>query len=157
MKNRFSLRNKLMIVFGMLILASCLTLGIMAVRTARKAVTEKIQAHLIDKATDTAEIIDGRVNAFFQLLEGVARMPALRDSSVPFSKKMELLEEEAKFNSVLQELYIVDVNGIQHNQDGSLEDYKTAVWFTEAIKGKNYTAEPYIDKTRNDQMFISFS
>ena len=157
MKNRFSLRNKLMIVFGMLILASCLTLGIMAVRTARKAVTEKIQAHLIDKATDTAEIIDGRVNAFFQLLEGVARMPALRDSSVPFSKKMELLEEEAKFNSVLQELYIVDVNGIQHNQDGSLEDYKTAVWFTEAIKGKSYTAEPYIDKTRNDQMFISFS
>ncbi|MGP1454271.1 MAG: hypothetical protein ACTTJ7_00690 [Treponema sp.] len=31
---------------------------------------EKIEAHLIDKATDTAEIIDGRVTAMFQFLEG---------------------------------------------------------------------------------------
>ena len=95
MKKRFSLRNKLMIVFGLLILAVGFTLALIAVRTARKAVTEKVETHLIDKATDTAEILDGRVNAFFQFLEGIARMPMLRDDSITFREKMTLLAEEA--------------------------------------------------------------
>ena len=79
---RFSMRNKLMIVFGLLILAVGFTLALIAVRTARKAVTEKVATHLIDKATDTAEIIDGRVTAFWQFLEGIARMPILRDNTL---------------------------------------------------------------------------
>ena len=61
MKKRFSLRNKLMIIFGLLILSAGFILALLAVRTARKAVTEKVETHLIDKATDTANIIDGRI------------------------------------------------------------------------------------------------
>lgn len=40
-KHRFSLRNKLMIVFGLLILAVGTILAVIGIRTARKAVTEK--------------------------------------------------------------------------------------------------------------------
>ena len=65
MKKRFSMRNKLLIIFGVLVALATIIEGLLAVRTARKAVTEKIETHLIDKAADTAEIIDGRVNAFF--------------------------------------------------------------------------------------------
>ena len=65
-QKRFSLRNKLMLVFGLLILAVGFTLALIGVRTARKAVTEKVETHLIDKATDTAEIIDGRINSLLQ-------------------------------------------------------------------------------------------
>lgn len=79
MKKRFSLRYKLILIFGLLIALASTIEGILAVRTARKAVIEKIQTHLIDKATDTAEIIDGRITAFWQFLEGIARMPFLRD------------------------------------------------------------------------------
>ena len=157
MKKRFSLKNKLMIVFGLLILVACLTLGILAVRTARKAVTEKVHTHLIDKAIDTAEILDGRINAFFQFLEGLTRSPQIRDSAVSFQEKTSYLIKEAKANPILRELYIVDANGIQYHLDGSIEEYKTDAWFTETIKGKKYTAEPYRDKTRNNQMFITFS
>jgi len=67
-KKRFSLRNKLLIIFGLLIIMVGLILSVLAIRTARKAVTEKVETHLIDKATDTAEIIDGRINALFQFL-----------------------------------------------------------------------------------------
>ena len=85
MKKRFSLRNKLMIVFGLLILAVGLTLGILAVRTASKAVTEKVETHLIDKATDTAEIIQGRVTALFQFLQGISRMPVFTNETISFT------------------------------------------------------------------------
>ena len=111
---RFSLRNKLLIIFGLLVLAAASVEGFLAVRTASKAVTEKVEAHLIDKATDTAEVLDGRINTMFQFLEGIARMPALRDGTVPFREKMKLLAEEAKFNSVIRELYIADTNGTVH-------------------------------------------
>ena len=50
MKKRFSLRYKLIIIFGLLIALASTIEGLLAVRIARKAVTEKIEAHLIDKA-----------------------------------------------------------------------------------------------------------
>ena len=157
MKKRFSMRNKLLIIFGLLIAAAAITEGLLAVRTARKAVTEKIETHLIDKAADTAEIIDGRITAFFQFLEGLTRTPQIRDSTISFRDKTVYLTNEAKAHPILQELYIVDTDGVQHHPDGSRIEYKTDVWFTETMKGKKYTAEPYCDKTKNNQMFITFS
>ena len=84
MKQRFSIRYKLILIFGLLIALASSVEGLLAIRTARKAVTEKVEAHLIDKAVDTAEIIDGRINTMFQFLEGIARMPVLRDDTITF-------------------------------------------------------------------------
>lgn len=60
MKKHFSLRYKLILIFGLLIAAASIIEIVLAVRIARKAVTEKVETQLIDKATDTAEIIDAR-------------------------------------------------------------------------------------------------
>ena len=65
MRKRFLLRYKLIIIFGTLILTAGVIEGLLAIHTARKAVTEKIETHLMDKAGDIAEIIEGRVTAFF--------------------------------------------------------------------------------------------
>ena len=94
MKKRFSLRYKLIIIFGALILTAGLIEGFLAVRTARKAVTEKIETHLIDKALDTAEVIDGRITAMFQFLDGITRMPIIQDASVSYQEKMKYLAKE---------------------------------------------------------------
>ena len=157
MKKRFSLKIRMMIIFGLLVALANFILGVFAMQFAKKAVTEKVEVQLIDKASDTAEIIDGRINSMFQFLEGITRMPALRDNTISFREKTKVLTEELKYNSILQELYIVDTKGFQHNEDGSLEEYKTDVWFVETIKGKSYTAEPYVDKTRDNKMFVTFS
>ncbi len=155
MKHRFSLRNKLMLVFGALIFVVGFTLALIGVRTARKAVTEKVATHLIDKATDMAEVIDGRVNTMFQFLEGIARMPVLRDNTITFREKMVILAEEAKFNSVISELYITDKNGFMYNLDGTDLSFNNTKWFQASINGKKNTSEPYIDSQNN--IFITFS
>ena len=59
MKKRFSIRYKLILIFGLLIALASSIEGLLAVRTARKAVTEKVESHLTDKAADIAEVIDG--------------------------------------------------------------------------------------------------
>ena len=156
MKNRFSMRNKLMLIFGLLILAACLTLGILAVRTARKAVTEKIEAHLIDKATDTATIIDGRIEAFFQFADGLARMPVLRDENTPPREKTALLMREAARNSTIRELAFIDNQGTYHGAGGKTIDVRGREYVRSALGGQNFISEPYVSKVDNS-MVISVS
>ena len=74
-KKRFSLRKKLVLIFGFLIAAALTIAALITVRNARKAVLEKVEAHLTDKATDIAEVIDGRVSSIVQFIEG---LPACR-------------------------------------------------------------------------------
>ena len=148
-KKRFSIRNKLIIIFGLLILAACLTLGILAVRTARKAVTEKVEAHLIDKATDTATIIDGRIEAFFQFAEGLARMPVLRDANTPPREKTALLAQEAARDSNIRELGFIDNLGTYHGVDGKTVDVQGREYVRSALGGHNFISEPYVSKIDN--------
>ena len=143
-KKRGSLRTEMMLAFGLLLLAVCLTLGILAVRTASKAITEKVQIHLIDKATDTAEIIDGRVNAFWQFLEGIARMPAFRDPTTSYSEKSRLLDNEAAFNDKILDLNIADRKGLLYTSDGRATDISNLAWYKGSNGGQKYFSEPFM-------------
>ena len=145
-----------MLIFGLLILAACLTLGILAVRTARKAVTEKVEAHLIDKATDTATIIDGRIEAFFQFADGLARMPVLRDENTPPREKTALLMREAARNSTIRELAFIDNQGTYHGAGGKTIDVRGREYVRSALGGQNFISEPYVSKVDNS-MVISVS
>ena len=145
MKHRFSLRNKLMIIFGLLILTVGFILSVLAIRTARKAVTEKVATHLIDKATDTAEILDGRVNSFFQFFEGIARTPILRDSTLSYKEKTAYLMKEAAFNERIKELDITDKNGNFYYAGGSVQ-VSDREWFQKALSGEKFVTEPYIER-----------
>lgn len=144
-KKKGSLRTKLLIVFGLLIFAVSFILAFFAIRTARKAVTEKVETHLIDKATDTAEILDGRVTAFFQFLEGIARTPILRDNSLSYQEKTAYLTKEAAFNNRIKELNITDKNG-NFYYAGSSVNVSDREWFQKSLSGGKFVTEPYIER-----------
>ena len=154
MKKRFSLRYKLILIFCLLIALASSIEGFLAVRTARKAVTEKVETHLIDKATDTAEIIDGRITAFWQFLEGIARMPFLRDSHISYMEKMKMLAQEVQFNKALRALYITDEKGIIQFLDGTTPSCAQEQWFIDGMQGKRFCGEPYIDE-RTGNSFVA--
>ena len=149
MKKRFSLRNKLIIIFGLLILGAGLVEGLLAVRTARKAVTEKVETHLIDKATDVASIIDGRISAFWQFLEGIARMPAFRDPAISYTEKCLLLDKEAAFNDQILDLNITDRNGNLYTSDGKSTNISHLAWYKGSNGGQKFFAEPFMSPILN--------
>ena len=146
---RFSLRNKLIIIFGLLILGAGLVEGLLAVRTARKAVTEKVETHLIDKATDVASIIDGRISAFWQFLEGIARMPAFRDPAISYTEKCLLLDKEAAFNDQILDLNITDRNGNLYTSDGKSTNISHLAWYKGSNGGQKFFAEPFMSPILN--------
>ncbi|MGP1432644.1 MAG: methyl-accepting chemotaxis protein [Treponema sp.] len=135
-------------MFGLLIALASTIEGFLAVRTARKAVTEKIQTHLTDKARDVSEIIDGKIMQWFQFLEGIARMPFLSDDSVPYQQKLRLLEREAAFDKDIDHLVIADPKGNLYLPDGTVQNINYINWLKKSGT-KNYISEPFNSKIWN--------
>ncbi|MGP1602433.1 cache domain-containing protein [Treponema sp.] len=144
MKKRFSIRYKLIIIFGVLILTAGFIEGFLATRIARKAVTEKVEAHLVDKATDTAEVIDGRVTALFQFLEGIARMPVLSDPERSYTEKVTALSKEAAANDKLLKINIADLDGTLHMANQRTIRVDNQDWFRAVKQGERFLSEPFV-------------
>jgi len=153
MKKRFSLRYKLILIFGILIAVAGTTEGLLAIRIARKAVTEKIGAHLMDKACDTAEILDGKVMQWFQLLEGIARTPLLRDSGLSYQEKAAVLQGLADSDSAFQQLNIVDKKGVDYLPDGRISDISSTDWFKN-YNGNRYMSEPFVSPVDSQMVIV---
>ena len=140
----FSIRYKLVLIFGALILVSGLILGVIVISVSRRAVTDKVKEHLIDKVDSTAEIIQGKVEAFFGYLEGVARNPILRDSNATKKEKIEFLQKEVKFNSKLKALDITNLQGRSYTSDNDVRSVENEIWFKVTAKGGKFLSDPYV-------------
>ena len=153
-KKRFSLRKKLVLIFGFLIAAALTTAALITIGNARKAVLEKVEAHLTDKATDIAEVIDGRISSVVQFIEGLARMPFLRDNSMPLTEKAELLIKEAERNKKIDYFGICDMQGNRYDGTGHRTSVRDREWFKSASQGKNFITEPAISNITNNMQII---
>ncbi|WP_314848325.1 cache domain-containing protein [Treponema lecithinolyticum] len=153
-KKRFSIRKKLLIVFGLLLLVAGLTQGMLAVIISKKAVIEKVETHLIDKVGDTAEILDGRTTSFFQFIEGIARMPQLRDNAISTGEKIRLLQKEAAFNSSIHDLDFCDLDGNRHALGGKTIYVGDRDWFQAAAKGKRFVSEPLVSRLTGNFVIV---
>ena len=153
-KRIFSLKYKLALLFAALILIVGVTMSILTIRIARKAVTERIEAHLTDKATDIAEVIDGRASSFIQFVEGLARMPFLRDDSLSLQEKARMLEPEAERNAKIDYFGICDLEGNRYDANRSLTFVNDRVWFQSAAQGKSYITEPFLSSITNSMQIL---
>ncbi len=127
-------------------MAATFVLSLLASQIAKKAVIEKVEAHLTDKAVDSAEIIDGRVQAFFQFLEGISRAPILRDDGISYTEKALYLKKEAAFNNKIHLLSLADMSGNLYTYGEKVIDISTQEWYEPTRQGKNFISEPFVSK-----------
>ena len=141
------MRNKLLIIFGLLVVSATIIEGLLAVKTAQKAVIEKIGVHLTDKAADTAEVIDGRITALFQFVKGLARTPLLTNPDIAYSEKVVQIGKEAAFSNLLYDAVVTDSKGNMYAQDGRIIPVDAYEWYQAGISGKDFLTEPFISAT----------
>ena len=96
MTKRFSIKAQMMIIFGSLIVVALSLLSVFVLYQSQKAVMDKVTAHLLDKASDTAVILDGEIKQWFEYLEGIASQQVLHDKNVSYAEKARMLEELSK-------------------------------------------------------------
>ena len=129
-------------------------LGLLAMFMARRAVTEKVETHLIDKVQDVALIVDGRITSFFQFLEGIARNPLLRNDDISYAEKARMLDKEVKMNADIEFFGLCDTSGLRYFGDGSMTDIGFRDWFKAAINGNNFVAIPRISTATNELQMV---
>ena len=147
MKKRFSMRSKLLIIFGLLIAMATLILGMLTSQIAKKAVSEKVSAQLTDDATYIAKIIEGRVESFFQFLQAVAQNPLLADNALSPHEKSRRLQGKATKHEHITHFAFVDTNGIHYSGNGKETDMHDRDWFIATMSGKPFIARPRISRT----------
>lgn len=145
-KKRFSIRNKMVIIFGVLILAAGTILSSTAIIIAEKAVTEKVADQLSEKAQDTAALIDERINSFFVFLESLAKMPMLKDDSLSYTQKLEILSSDMSDNKYINLFGLCTVDGIVFDSFGGSAKVLDRKWFQNTITGKKFISEPEISR-----------
>ena len=146
MAKRFSIKTRMMIIFGTLIVAALSLLSVLVFYQSQKAVMEKVTTHLLDKASDSATIVDGEVKECYEYLNGIASQQILRDANVSYQEKAIVLEEISKDADDVIALVIIDAQGLYHRSDGQLFDVSGQKWFQESHGGtKKYFSEPFRD------------
>ena len=146
MKKRFSIKAQMMIIFGTLIVAALSLLSIFVLYQSRKAVMDKVSAHLFDKAGDSAAVLDGEIKECFAYLAGIASQPMLRDTSISYEEKARVLEKLSKDEEDIIAFALIDSNGIYHRSDGKQFDVSGQKWFKDSQGGtKKYFSEPFRD------------
>ena len=136
----------MMIIFGTLIVVALSLLSVFVIYQSRIAIMEKVTAHLFDRASDTAAILDGDIEQWWEYLEGVASQQSLRDTSVSYEEKARILEELAKDEEEVIAFVIIDPKGIYHLPDGQEFDVSGQKWFKDSQGGtKKYFSEPFKD------------
>nr|WP_303934647.1 methyl-accepting chemotaxis protein [Treponema denticola] len=145
-KNRFSIKAQMMIIFGSLIVVALSLLSVFVLYQSQRAVMEKVTAHLFDKASDTAVILDGEIDQWFEYLEGIASQQILHDTSVSYTEKNRILEELSKENTEVSAFVIIDPKGIYYSPNGQQFDVSGQKWFKDSQGGiKKYFSEPFRD------------
>ncbi|MGP1523783.1 MAG: cache domain-containing protein, partial [Treponema sp.] len=145
-KNRFSIKVQMMIIFGSLIVVALSLLSVFVLYQSQKAVIEKVTAHLLDKTNDTAVILDGEIEQWFEYLDGIASQQILHNTSVSYAEKARVLEELSKENTEVIAFVIIDPKGIYHLPDGQQFDVSSQKWFKDSQGGtKRYFSEPFRD------------
>ena len=146
MKKRFSIKTRMQITFGTLIVVALSLLSVFVLYQSRSAVMEKVTAHLFDKASDTAAILDGEIKQWFEYLDGIASQQILHDNNVSYAEKARILEELSKNEERVIAFVIIDPKGIYHLPDGQLFDVSSQKWFKDSQGGtKKYFSEPFRD------------
>jgi hypothetical protein len=154
MKKRFSLRYKLILIFGLLIWAASAVEIALGIFMARRAVIEKIKTHLTDKAIDVAGFIDERITARFLFLEGISRMPILTDPTTSLYEKHLFLKREGEATTRVDDMYMIDTAGNMYLADGRTLSMSDREYFRAAMQGKQFVSDAHASRVDNQTVFV---
>ena len=148
-KKCFSIRKKLLIIFGALLTIAAVIQGVLSQYTAQQILTERVHAHLTDKVTDIALFINSEIRADFELLSGLMYIPEITDQSLSYTDKTRTLQEKLDHTDGLTFFNMCDTNGNCYYADGKVISVKDTNWFQTAFQGKPFITEPHISPITN--------
>jgi methyl-accepting chemotaxis protein len=140
-----SIKTKLSINFGVLIICACIALGAISYYFANYALANNAKEMLSSVSIQAAKVVESRLDANYDVLETISQRNEISDFSIPFKAKSEILNAEAKRTGFTSIGY-GDLNGDVYTMAGVHIVLKDREYYQEAIKGKRAVSDPIISK-----------
>ncbi|MDF2942758.1 MAG: methyl-accepting chemotaxis protein [Herbinix sp.] len=140
-----SIKTKLILFIGTLLIIICVGLGVISFNAASNAITTQANDNLTNLAHQGADEVTARVDSIYGTLAVIAASDEIVESSFTWEEKKDLLTEAIKrdgHNSML----IADTNGIAKTDKGETNDISDREYFQEALKGNNSVSDPIVSK-----------
>lgn len=148
MKNIRSIKTKLILFFGLLVVAICGGLGILSYISASSAMSDNITESLKQLADKSSDLIQERVNSRLTSLEVMAETDTIQSTTLPMEDKLSLLKKEVDRAGYLR-MSIGDTQGNLYTTAGTTANIADRDYFKAVLKGQTYVSNPIISKTDN--------
>ena len=140
-----SIKTKLVVFLGLLIVIICVGLGAVSAINASKALTSNLGKTLPKIAEQAASNIQARVEGQLSSLEVISARADIKDLESPWESKIPILLEEVKRSDSIK-MGIASKNGDIVYTDGKSANIKDRPYFLTALSGKNNISDPLVSK-----------
>jgi methyl-accepting chemotaxis protein len=148
-----SIKNKMLLGFGSLIVIICICFGVISYNTALNSLLSSVQKTLPEVAKGAANNIEGRVEGQINILASIAMRSDIGDDKVPLSTKLGILKAEVEHYGHLK-MGIADMSGNIAYTDGATLNVKEREYFTKAINGQANVSDPLVSKANNSVVLV---
>ena len=111
-----SIKTKLSVYFGGLIICVCLALGAISYYTSNQALENNAREMLANISSESARVVESRINGSYDILETISQRSEIRNPSVSIQDKAEILKAEAK-RTGFTSIGVGDLNGDAYTMD----------------------------------------
>ncbi|PIE97336.1 MAG: methyl-accepting chemotaxis protein [Treponema sp.] len=155
-KKRISFRIKLGFLFGILFVIFFTMATYYLVSTSRRFIMKRVEIQLIDRAQDTAKIIDARIKADFRYIEALSTKGELTNRKFTYGEKIQFLKKETEIYRTqdnILEWNISTLDGMCYDENGMKVNVNHKEWFQSAKSNKRFITEPYQSPTTGKWIF----
>ncbi|MGB7604761.1 MAG: methyl-accepting chemotaxis protein [Lutisporaceae bacterium] len=148
-----SIKAKIVVYLGILLLFVCAGLGVISNVTASKALVTNVSETLPQLAVQASRVVSNRIDEQFSLLEVMANRQELSDSMETWEIKSLMLNEEQKRAGHIT-MGIADSSGSLVSTDGKTTDISSSEYFKQALSGKRAVTDPIVNKNDGSVVII---
>lgn len=144
-----SIKTKLSVIFGILILFICSGLGTIGYLLSEKAMTDSINESLPNLAKEASKVVQERIASQLNALEVLAESDFIKSDKLNINEKLEILKSESQRANHLW-MTIVDVDGNAITTNGGTANVVDLDYFKRAKSGKRAVSDPFKSKVTNE-------
>ncbi len=144
-----SIKQRLIVSVGVLVLAVCLVLGIGSYYAASGVLESTTETNLKEIAKQSSGTISSLVSGNLKEINAIAAREDLEDTKRTPEEKVAILTKEVERIGCLRMAYI-ETNGESYSTNGKSQNLSDREYFTKAMAGESSVTDPSIGKSTGE-------
>lgn len=150
-----SIKTKLSLYYGALLLIICIGFGVISYIASSNAILASINESLGQIAEEDAKIVAEGMKVQLNALEALAETEFLKSDTLTLDEKLGLLKSEVKRSGHI-DLTIADVSGYAKDTNGASYSLSDREYFMRGLSGESAISDPIVSKV-TDSIILCYA